>query len=66
MEWLTYNGVNITGTAVGTYQQMSDFLRIADQKKIGIKTETVQLKDINTALTRLERGDVQGRFVIAF
>ncbi len=66
LEWLTYNGVNITGTSVGTRQQMLDFLELADRHDLGIDIETVRLADINHALARLSRGEVRGRLVIDF
>lgn len=66
LEWLTSNGVKITGTSVGTRQQMHDFLALAGRHGLGIDIEPVALKDINTAMERLARGDVKGRFVIDF
>lgn len=66
MEWLTYNGVNITGTAVGTRQQMADFLKLAVKHRIEISTEAVKLADINASMHRLHTGQVTGRLVIAF
>ena len=66
LEWLTFNGVTITGTSVGTRQQMLDFLDLADRHDLSIDIETVKLADINHALSRLERGEVKGRLVIDF
>ena len=66
LEWLTYNGVKITGTSVGTRQQMQDFLALATRHDFRINIETVPLKDINSAMHRLARGDVRGRLVIDF
>lgn len=66
LEWLTYNGCRITGTSVGTRQQMHDFLGLARRHGIGIDIETVSLQDVNTAMERLSRGAVKGRFVIDF
>lgn len=66
LEWLTYNGVKITGTSVGTRQQMHDFLGLAGRHNIAIDIEPVALPDINTSLQRLARGDVRGRLVIDF
>jgi propanol-preferring alcohol dehydrogenase len=64
LEWLTYNGVRITGTSVGTRQQMSDFLALASRHAIGVEVEPVPLAKVNDALERLARGDVKGRFVL--
>jgi propanol-preferring alcohol dehydrogenase len=66
LEWLTYNGVKITGTSVGTRQEMHDFLALARKNDIRIDVEPVALKDINTAMNRLAKGDVRGRLVIDF
>ncbi len=66
MEWLTYTGVNITGTSVGTRQQMKDFLNLAERHRIGINTEAIKLDAINTALDRLRQGQVAGRLVVSF
>jgi propanol-preferring alcohol dehydrogenase len=66
LEWLTYNGVRITGTSVGTRQQMRDFLALAKKHDIGIDIEPVALESINTSLHRLAKGDVKGRLVIDF
>jgi alcohol dehydrogenase, propanol-preferring len=64
LEWLTYNGVSITGTSVGTRQQMSDFLKLASRHQFGVDIETIPLAKVNHALERLGRGDVKGRFVL--
>lgn len=66
LEWLTYNGVRITGTSVGTRQEMRDFLDLAAKHDFRIDIETVALQQVNTAMNRLARGDVKGRFVIDF
>jgi alcohol dehydrogenase, propanol-preferring len=66
LEWLTFNGVKITGTSVGTRQQMSDFLALAARRGIGIDIEQVPLAKVNNAMERLSKGEVRGRFVIDF
>lgn len=66
LEWLTYNGCRITGTSVGTRQQMHDFLALARRHGIAIDVEPVALQDVNTAMHRLASGEVRGRFVIDF
>lgn len=64
LEWLTYNGVYITGTSVGTRQQMSDFLRLAARHGLKVDIERIDLSEVNLALDRLARGEVEGRFVV--
>lgn len=66
LEWLTFNGVNITGTSVGTRQQMKDFLGLAARHDLGVDIERVPLSGVNEAMARLAKGDVRGRFVIDF
>lgn len=66
LEWLTYNGCRITGTSVGTRQQMHDFLALARRHGIAIDVEPVALQDVNKAMHRLASGEVRGRFVIDF
>ena len=66
LEWLTFNGVKITGTSVGTRQQMNDFLKLAGRHAIGIDVETVALSNINVAMERLAKGNVKGRLVVDF
>jgi alcohol dehydrogenase, propanol-preferring len=66
LEWLTYNGVRITGTSVGTRQELLDLLALAERHHLHIKTETVDLHDLNDGLERLAAGKVDGRLVIDF
>ena len=66
LEWLTFNGVTITGTSVGTRQQMTDFLSLASHNNITIDLEAIALADINNGINRLRNGEVKGRLVIDF
>jgi propanol-preferring alcohol dehydrogenase len=66
MEWLTYTGVRITGTSVGTRQELIDLLAIGAQQKLSLPTERIPLSQINDGLTRLKRAEVDGRIVIDF
>lgn len=66
LEWLTYNGVRITGTSVGTRQELLDLLALAERHKLHIKTEAITLEAINEGLDRLAAGRVDGRLVIDF
>lgn len=65
LDWLTYNGVKITGASVGTRQQSADLMSIAAAANIRVPTETIRLDDINKGLERLANGQVEGRLVIA-
>lgn len=66
LEWLTYNGVRITGTSVGTRQELTDLLELAARHNLHIKTEAIALDAVNDGLGRLAAGQVEGRLVIDF
>jgi propanol-preferring alcohol dehydrogenase len=66
LEWLTYNGVRITGTSVGTRQELMDLLQLAERHKLHIKTEIIALDAVNDGLDRLATGKVDGRLVLDF
>jgi propanol-preferring alcohol dehydrogenase len=64
--WLTYNGVRITGTSVGTRQELLDLLVLASRRNLRISTETIALEAVNEGLRRLAVGEVEGRLVIDY
>jgi len=64
LEWLTFNGVRITGTSVGTRDQMRELLSLVEKRPITIDIESIGLAGINDAMERLEAGQVRGRLVI--
>ncbi|MDF2763610.1 MAG: alcohol dehydrogenase catalytic protein [Rhodospirillales bacterium] len=64
LEWLTYNGVRITGTSVGTRQELMDLVAIAAHHGLRIPMERIALGEVDAGLDRLERGEVEGRLVI--
>jgi propanol-preferring alcohol dehydrogenase len=66
MEWLTYNGVRITGSSVGTRQELADLLAIGSRGQLAMPIETVPLSGVNEALGKLDAGAVNGRLVIDF
>lgn len=66
LEWLTYNGVRITGTSVGTRQELTDLLALAARYRLRIPTEAVELEAINSAFDRVRSANVDGRLVIDF
>ncbi len=66
LEWLLSNGVRITGTSVGTRQELRDLLRLGADLKLAIGIETIPLSGADAALDRLARGEVDGRLVIDF
>jgi len=64
--WLTYNGVRITGTSVGTRQELLEVLVLASRRNLRISTETIALEAVNEGLRRLAVGEVEGRLVIDY
>lgn len=66
LQWLLFNGVRITGTSVGTRQELKDLLEIAARSGLAIDIEPIRLTGVNDALDRLERGGVDGRVVVDY
>ena len=66
LEWLIYTGVQVTGSSVGTRQELRDLLDLGASLKLAIDIETVPLSEADEALDRLEAGEVDGRQVIDF
>lgn len=65
-EWLTYTGVTITGTSVGTRHELQELIKIHEQQPLHCETTSIRLADINDALLALKNGEVSGRLVIDF
>lgn len=66
LEWLIYTGVKVTGSSVGTRQELRDLLTLGAALELSIDIETIPLSQADDALDRLERGEVEGRQVIDF
>jgi alcohol dehydrogenase, propanol-preferring len=65
-EWLTFTGVRITGTSVGTRKQMEELLALHATSPLICETETIALDDATVALTALKNGAARGRYCILF
>jgi propanol-preferring alcohol dehydrogenase len=65
-EWLTATGVIITGTSVGTRQEMRDVVALHTEKPLENAIETIRLEDVSEALKALENGRAKGRYVIRY
>jgi propanol-preferring alcohol dehydrogenase len=65
-EWLTATGVVITGTSVGTRQEMRDLIAMHAKQPLETMVEVIGLEDVSDALVSLERGRSKGRYVISF
>jgi propanol-preferring alcohol dehydrogenase len=66
LEWLIFTGVHVTGSSVGTRQELRDLLNLGASLKLSIDIETIPLSKVDEALDRLDRGGVDGRQVIDF
>jgi len=66
LEWLLYTGAKITGTSVGTRQELKDLLKLSIDIDLQIGIEAIAIGQVNGALDRLEQGKVDGRIVIDF
>jgi len=56
--------IQFTGSLIGGIKSTQEMLDICGKHKIGAQIEILPLKDINTAMERLEKGDVRYRFVM--
>ncbi len=66
LEWLLYSGARITGTSVGSRQELRDLLRLGVDLDLKIGIEAIAIGQVNQALDRLEHGKVDGRIVIDY
>lgn len=56
--------LHLTGTLIGSARQTQEMLDLCGKHNIGATIETLPLSEVNTALERLEKGDVRYRFVL--
>lgn len=65
-EWLTATGVTITGTSVGTRQEMREVVAMHARQPLHNPIEEIDLSRATDALVALEEGKANGRFVIRY
>jgi alcohol dehydrogenase, propanol-preferring len=65
-EWLTYTGVTITGTSVGTRAQLREVIALHAVKPLACLVEKVTLEQASQALPDLHDGRAAGRYCIVF
>ena len=65
-EWLTATGVTITGTSVGTREEMRETVAMHARHPLLNPIEAIDLSQATEALVALEEGKAGGRFVIRF
>lgn len=65
-EWLTYTGVTITGTSVGTRAQLREVIALHAALPLACLVENVRLGEASQALADLHAGRAAGRYCIVF
>lgn len=65
-EWLTFTGVRITGTSVGTRQQLNDLLSLHADNPLYCEVEPIELEAVTSSLTALQNGTAKGRYCVIF
>ncbi len=65
-EWLTWTGVTITGTSVGTRAQMRALMNLHADLPLTGEIERIGLQDLSGALSALHEGRAKGRFCVVF
>lgn len=65
-EWLTWTGITLTGTSVGTRAQMAGLMAEHAKQPLRATIQEIGLEDVTQALKALDDGKAQGRFCIRF
>ena len=65
-EWLTWSGVSITGTSVGSRAQMAELMTLHAAKPLQAEVLEIGLDGASDALAALAEGRAKGRFCIMF
>ena len=65
-EWLTWTGVTITGTSVGSRDQMRALMALHAEEPLKSEVEVIGLDNVSEALSALAEGRARGRFCIRF
>lgn len=65
-EWLTWTGVTITGTSVGSRAQMARLMALHAETPLRAEVQTIPLDGVSDALAALAAGRAKGRFCIRF
>lgn len=65
-EWLTWTGITITGTAVGSRAQMRDLMALQAASPLQAEIERISLSSASDALVALAEGHAKGRYCIVY
>lgn len=65
-EWLTWTGITVTGTSVGTRAQMRDLMAMQAAAPLQGEINRISLADVSDALQALHEGRARGRYCVIF
>ena len=65
-EWLVSSGISVTGTSVGTRQQMQTLMALHAERPLRSEIQEIALDDASAALATLSQGGAKGRYCIRF
>lgn len=65
-EWLTWSGVSITGTSVGSRAQMVELMALHASAPLQADVVEIGLEGVSDALSALAEGRARGRFCVVF
>ena len=60
------SGLTVMGSADGTRQELRQLMKLANSKQVKSVVETMPFSEINTALQRLDSGELKSRLVLEF
>lgn len=65
-EWLTWTGITLTGTSVGTRAQMASLMQLHAAAPLESAVEVIRLEGASDALAALDEGRAKMRYCIRF
>ncbi len=65
-EWLTWTGITLTGTSVGTRAKMAALMRLHAADPLESAVEVITLDQVSDALAALDQGRARMRYCIRF
>lgn len=65
-EWLTWTGVTLTGTSVGSRDQMRALMALHAANPLRAEVDVIALRDVSEALLALAEHRARGRYCIRF
>ncbi|MGQ0565298.1 MAG: alcohol dehydrogenase catalytic domain-containing protein [Gemmobacter sp.] len=65
-EWLTWTGITLTGTSVGSRDQMRALMALHAEMPLRAEVEEIALDGVSDALAALAEGRAKGRYCVRF